>query len=109
MDVLRALLGSQGGAAAGPAGPAAAELKRMGLLTALAIFLHNFPEGLATFVAALADSKAGAAIAIAIALHNIPEGVCVAMPLYYATGSRWRGFWVSFFSGLSEPLAGVIG
>jgi ZIP family zinc transporter len=54
-------------------------LQNMGLMTGLAIFLHNFPEGLATFVAALADSRVGVALAVAIAVHNIPEGICVAM------------------------------
>lgn len=86
-----------------------AELQKMGLLTGLAIGLHNFPEGLATFVATLADSTVGGAIALAIALHNIPEGVCVAMPIYYATGSRWKGFWWSFASGVSEPIGGLMG
>lgn len=85
------------------------ELKKMGLLTGLAIALHNFPEGLATFVATLGDASVGGAIAIAIALHNIPEGICVAMPIYYATGSRWKGFWWSFASGISEPIGGLMG
>ena len=71
--------------------------------------MHNFPEGLATFVAALADPKLGAALAIAIAIHNVPEGICVAMPIYYATGSKWKGFWWSFLSGLSEPVGAVFG
>jgi zinc transporter, ZIP family len=84
-------------------------LQKMGLMTALAIGIHNLPEGLATFVAALADPLNGVAIAIAIALHNIPEGVCVAMPVYYATGSRWKGFMWAFISGLSEPLGGLLG
>lgn len=84
-------------------------LKNMGLMTGLAIGLHNFPEGLATFVAALADAKLGMALAVAIAIHNIPEGVCVAMPVYYATGSKWKGFWWSFVSGVSEPIGGVFG
>ena len=80
-------------------------LKNMGLLTGLAIGLHNFPEGLATFVAALADSKLGIALALAIAVHNIPEGICVAMPVYYATGSKWKGFFWSFVSvGLCKRL-----
>ena len=79
-------------------------LKNMGAMTALAIALHNFPEGLATFVAALADMKLGLALAVAVAVHNIPEGACVAMPVYYATGSRWKGFWWSFVSGVSEPI-----
>lgn len=85
------------------------ELQKMGLMTALAVGLHNFPEGLATFVATLADSQVGGAIALAIALHNVPEGVCVAMPIYYATGSRWKGFWWSVLSGISEPVGGLFG
>lgn len=85
------------------------KLKEMGLLTGVAVAIHNFPEGLATFVAALADKSLGVAIAIAIALHNIPEGVCVAMPVYFATGSRWKGFLWSFLSGVSEPIGGLVG
>ena len=84
-------------------------LKNMGVMTAVAIGIHNFPEGLATFVAALADTKLGIALALAIAVHNIPEGICVAMPVYYATGSKWKGFWWSFVSGLSEPFGGLCG
>lgn len=84
-------------------------LQKMGLLTALAIGIHNLPEGLATFIAALADPLNGVAIAVAIALHNIPEGVCVAMPVYYATGSRWKGFWWATLSGISEPIGGLLG
>ncbi len=79
-------------------------LKRMGLLTGLAIALHNFPEGLATFVATLSNPSLGLALAIAIALHNIPEGVCVSMPVYYATGSKWKAFMWAFLSGVSEPI-----
>jgi len=99
------------GSEAGPIGSReeAERLKQMGLMTGIAIALHNFPEGLATFVAALADTRLGIAIAIAIALHNIPEGVCVAMPVYYASGSRWQGFWWSFLSGVSEPIGGLLG
>eukprot|EP00736_Rhodelphis_marinus_P002174 Rmarinus@m.2329 len=84
-------------------------LMETGLLTALAIGLHNFPEGLATFVATLADPSVGFALAFAIALHNIPEGICVAMPVYYATGSRWKGFMWATLSGVSEPLAAICG
>lgn len=86
----------------------ATDLARMGMLTGLAVGLHNLPEGAATFVATLASPTAGVAIAIAIALHNIPEGVVVAMPIYYATGSKWRGFLWSFISGLAEPLGGLL-
>lgn len=85
------------------------ELQKMGVMTGIAIALHNFPEGLATFVATLADEKLGIAIALAIAMHNIPEGVCVAFPVYYATGSRWKGFMWSFLSGVTEPIGGLLG
>ena len=84
-------------------------LKNMGILTAVAIAIHNFPEGLATFIAALANAKLGGALAIAIAIHNVPEGICVAMPVYYATGSKWKGFWWSFISGVTEPIGGLVG
>jgi len=85
------------------------KLKRMGVLAALAIIIHNFPEGLATFTAALTDPSLGLAIAIAIAIHNIPEGIAVAVPFFYATGNRKKAFLLSFLSGLSEPVGAVIG
>lgn len=84
-------------------------LLRVGMFTALAIAIHNFPEGLATFAAALADPALGISIAIAIAIHNIPEGVSVSVPLFYATNNRGKAFWLSFASGLSEPVGAVIG
>lgn len=85
------------------------KLMRMGMFTALAIGIHNFPEGLATFTAALNDPELGLAIAIAIAIHNIPEGIAVSVPIYYATGSRKKAFTLSFLSGLSEPIGALIG
>mmetsp|Transcript_25037 Transcript_25037/g.53311 ORF Transcript_25037/g.53311 Transcript_25037/m.53311 type:complete len:385 (-) Transcript_25037:234-1388(-) len=85
------------------------KLVKMGLSTALAIALHNFPEGLATFVAALDDPSVGAVLAIAIGIHNIPEGLCVALPIYYATGNRWKAFMWGCLSGLSEPVAALLG
>ncbi len=85
------------------------KLMRMGLFTALAIAIHNFPEGLATFIAALNDPNMGIAIAIAIAIHNIPEGIAVAVPVFYATGSKSKAFKLSFLSGLSEPVGAIIG
>lgn len=84
------------------------DLMRTGLFTALAIAIHNLPEGLATFLAALQDPALGLAIAIAIALHNIPEGVSVAVPIFYATGERRKGFIYSLLSGLSEPIGALI-
>eukprot|EP00803_Ostreobium_quekettii_P000159 evm.model.scf_435.8 EVM.evm.TU.scf_435.8 scf_435:75056-80504(-) len=89
--------------------PHYAHLQRLGLLSGLAIALHNFPEGLATFVTALADKTSGAGIAFAIAIHNIPEGIVVAVPVYYATKSRSKAFFWAFMSGVSEPIGGVLG
>mmetsp|Transcript_61237 Transcript_61237/g.181106 ORF Transcript_61237/g.181106 Transcript_61237/m.181106 type:complete len:386 (-) Transcript_61237:388-1545(-) len=85
------------------------KLVRMGMNTAIAIGLHNFPEGLATFVAALEDPRVGLVLAIAIGIHNIPEGLCVALPIYYATGNRWKAFFWACISGVSEPIAALLG
>jgi len=85
------------------------KLYRMGLFCALAIAIHNFPEGLATFFSALKDIKLGVTIAGAIAIHNIPEGIAVAIPIFYATGSRKKAFVYSFLSGLAEPVGALIG
>jgi ZIP family zinc transporter len=85
------------------------KLKQLGVMTALAIALHNFPEGLATFIATVDDPSVGIGLGIAIAVHNIPEGLCVAMPVYYATGSKWQGFWWSVISGVTEPIGGIAG
>ena len=84
-------------------------LLRMGLFSALAIGIHNFPEGLATFMGALTDPALGISIAVAIAIHNIPEGIAVSAPVYYATKSRKKAFWLSFLSGLAEPVGALIG
>ncbi|NLC53896.1 MAG: zinc transporter ZupT [Firmicutes bacterium] len=84
-------------------------LLRMGLFSALAIAIHNFPEGLATFVSALQDPTLGISITVAIALHNIPEGIAVSVPVYYATGDRRKSFCYSFLSGLSEPVGAILG
>jgi len=84
-------------------------LMHMGILTALAIAVHNFPEGLATFTAALADPELGIPIAAAIAIHNIPEGIAVAVPIFYATGDRRKAFRLSFLSGLAEPVGAAVG
>jgi ZIP family zinc transporter len=89
--------------------PTDESLHRMGRFAALAIAIHNFPEGLATFVSALSDPQLGISIAFAIALHNIPEGISVSVPVYFATGSKKKAFWLSFCSGLSEPLGAIVG
>jgi ZIP family zinc transporter len=85
------------------------KLLRMGVFSALAIAIHNFPEGLATFTAALKDPHLGLAIAMAVAIHNMPEGIAVSVPIYYATGSRKKAFTLSFLSGLAEPVGAAIG
>lgn len=84
-------------------------LRRVGIFTAIAIAIHNFPEGMATFTTALTDPSLGIAIAIAIAIHNIPEGIAVSVPIYYATGDRKKAFLHSFLSGLAEPLGALVG
>lgn len=84
------------------------KLMRTGVMAALAIGVHNFPEGIATFVAAMEDHTLGVAIAIAVAIHNIPEGIAVSVPIYQATGSRKKAFRLSFFSGLAEPIGALI-
>ncbi len=85
------------------------KLLRMGLFTALAIAIHNFPEGLATFISALHEPQIAIPIAVAIAIHNIPEGIAVSVPIYYATGSKKKAFFYSFVSGLSEPVGALVG
>ncbi|MFV0482287.1 MAG: zinc transporter ZupT [Campylobacteraceae bacterium] len=84
-------------------------LKRTGIITAIAISIHNFPEGFATFVASLDEIKIGVIIAFAVAIHNIPEGMAVSLPIFYATGDRKKAFKYAFFSGLAEPLGAIIG
>ncbi len=84
-------------------------LKRAGLFIAIAIGIHNFPEGLVTFVSTLSNVKIGVTVASAIAIHNILEGIVVSVPLFYATGNRNKAFFYSFLSGMIEPLGAVIG
>lgn len=89
--------------------PRRRRLLRMGLFSALAIAIHNVPEGLATFLGALSNPKLGISIAVAIAIHNVPEGLAVSAPVFFATRSRVKAFWVSFLSGLAEPIGGLAG
>jgi ZIP family zinc transporter len=84
-------------------------LLRTGLLTALAIAVHNFPEGLTTFGTTLSDTQLGLIIALAIAIHNIPEGISVSVPIFYATGDRRKAFRYSFLAGLAEPVGAIVG
>lgn len=85
------------------------KLIRMGMFSAIAIGIHNFPEGLATFIAALSDPHLGVSISVAIAIHNIPEGIAVSVPIYYATHSKKKAFSWSFLSGLAEPVGAIVG
>lgn len=84
------------------------ELKHMSWAMAIAIAIHNFPEGMVTYLAYTQEPSVGIALAIGIAIHNIPEGFCVVMPLYYATGRRWYAFWWGTASGLTEPLGALL-
>jgi len=105
---LSQLKGAEPNASAGTPG-SNPHLMRTGMFTALAIGIHNFPEGLVTFLAALEDVHLGVTLAIAVALHNIPEGISVSVPIYYATGSRRRAFAYSMLSGLAEPVGALVG
>lgn len=84
------------------------QLRRVGWLTSLAMVIHNVPEGMATFVGTLADTRLGAGLAVAIAIHNVPAGICIAMPIFYATGSRWKGLAWASVVGACEPLGALI-
>ena len=83
-------------------------LLRSGLLVAVVLALHNFPEGMATFFGTYSDPSVGLTLATAIAIHNVPEGIAVAVPVFAATGSRSKAFWWSAASGLTEPLGGLL-
>jgi ZIP family zinc transporter len=107
-DELRASVAAARARAADAADIHQGKLMRMGLFTALAIAIHNLPEGLATFLAALEDPALGVAIAIAIALHNIPEGISVSVPIFYASGNRKKAFLYSVMSGVAEPVGAGI-
>ncbi|WP_330511232.1 zinc transporter ZupT [Mobilisporobacter senegalensis] len=85
------------------------KMLRTGLFTVLVVALHNFPEGLVSFMTSLKNPALGASIGISIAIHNIPEGIMVFSPIYYATGSKRKAFSYSFYSGLTEPLGALIG
>ncbi len=83
-------------------------LKRTGIMVAISVAIHNFPEGIATFTSALSSLDIAIPITVAIAIHNIPEGIAVAVPIYHSTGKRKKAFWYSFLSGLAEPLGAVL-
>eukprot|EP01070_Trichotokara_eunicae_P005604 Trichotokara_eunicae@DN4589_c0_g1_i1.p1 len=84
------------------------DLMSLGILTCVALVLHNIPEGMSAFAATVADPKFGFGIGFALCVHNIPEGMAVAIPIAYATQSKWKGFFVGFMSGLAEPLGALL-
>ena len=84
-------------------------LLRLGFFSALVIAIHNFPEGMATFMSAMTDTTLGVSIAFAIAIHNIPEGIAIAVPIYYATRKKGKAVLNATLSGLAEPIGGVVG
>lgn len=83
-------------------------LKKLGIMSALAIAIHNFPEGMATFIGTLNDPRMGTGITFAIAVHNIPEGIAVAIPIFYATRSKAKALMYATLSGLTEPAGAAI-
>ena len=85
------------------------KVRRAGLITAIAVTMHNLPEGMATFLVASQDIRLGIPVALAIAIHNIPEGIAIALPIFHATGKKRLAILYSFLSGISEPVGGLIG
>lgn len=85
------------------------DLKRMSFITALAMVLHKFPEGIAVFASGVQSTELGIPVALAMALHNIPEGIAVSVPVYYATGSKKKAFIIASLTGLADPAGAVIG
>lgn len=89
--------------------PADSTMLRTGLLVGIALALHNFPEGFATFVTALESPSLALPLVVAIAMHNIPEGVAVAVPIRAATGSRWKAAGFATLTGITEPIGAILG
>lgn len=83
-------------------------LYRVGVLSMIALAIHNFPEGIATFMSSYKDISLGINLGLAIMMHNIPEGISISVPIYYSTGSKRRGVEYSLLSGLAEPLGAVL-
>ena len=92
----------------GKSGNRQESLHRIGIIVAISLAIHNFPEGIATFTSALNGLSVAIPITVAIAIHNIPEGIAVSVPIYHATGNKRKAFWLSFLSGLTEPIGALI-
>lgn len=84
------------------------DLYKLGILNMLALILHNFPEGIATFMSSYKDIELGLKLGLAIALHNIPEGISIAVPIYYATKSKKNAIFKTFLSGIAEPIGAIL-
>ena len=84
------------------------DLYKLGILNMLALILHNFPEGIATFMSSYKDIELGLKLGLAIAFHNIPEGISIAVPIYYATKSKKNALFKTFLSGIAEPIGAVL-
>lgn len=83
-------------------------LFKVGIISMIAIILHNVPEGIATFMTSTKDIQLGLSLALAITLHNIPEGISISVPIYYSTKSKAKALLYTFVSGISEPLGAII-
>lgn len=84
------------------------KMLRTGIAIAIAIGVHNIPEGIATFTTLLTDRSLGLMVTIAVVIHNIPIGIAIAMPIFLATGSRRRAFFAALLSGLVSPAAAFL-
>ena len=84
------------------------KLYRLGLVSMLAIIMHNIPEGIATFLSSSTNKGLGLSLALAISFHNIPEGISIAIPIYFSTKSKRKAFFYTLISGLSEPLGAIL-
>ncbi len=84
------------------------KLYKLGILSMITLMIHNFPEGILTFLSTYLDTSLGIKLTIAIAMHNIPEGIAIAVPIYYATGSKLKALSKTLLSGLAEPLGAII-
>lgn len=85
-----------------------AKLYKTGIFVAIAVTIHNFPEGIAAFISGVRNPVMGVSVALAIAIHNIPEGISIAIPIYYSSHSRKKALWLSFLSGMSEPVGAIL-
>ncbi|HLR21515.1 MAG TPA: zinc transporter ZupT [Tissierellaceae bacterium] len=84
-------------------------MANLGIMSGVAIAIHNLPEGLAIFTAGLKDITVAIPIAAAVIMHNIPLSIAISVPIFYATNSRRKAFLFTLVVGLCQPLGAVIG